>query len=66
LRRLSPRFPKILTTQHYAVLRRNRLAMHMQYLKPADHAGRYDLLAIVAGERTLRERHAAVPDDYPT
>jgi hypothetical protein len=66
LRRLSPRFPKILTTEHYAALRRNRLAMHMQYLKPADHAGRYDLLAIVAGERTLRERHAAVPDDYPT
>lgn len=64
LRRLSPRFPKILSPDHYAALRRDRLAMHMQYLKPADQAGRYDLLALTAGERTLRERHATARDDY--
>lgn len=64
LRRLSPRFPKILSLERYAALRRDRLAMHMQYLKPADHAGRYDLLALTAGERTLRERHASTQDDY--
>ena len=59
LHRLSPRFPKILTPEHYRSLKRNRLAMHMQYLKPADHAGRYDLLAFTAGPGTLRERHPA-------
>lgn len=64
LRRLSPRFPKILQPERYAALRRDRLAMHMQYLKPADHAGRYDLLALTAGGPTLRERHAAMRDDY--
>lgn len=57
LHRLSPRFPKILDPSHYQALRRNRLAMHMQYLKPADRAGRYDLLAFVAAGPTLRERH---------
>jgi hypothetical protein len=61
LHRLSPRFPKILTAEHYRSLKRNRLAMHMQYLKPADHAGRYDLLAFTAGPGTLRERHPAQP-----
>jgi hypothetical protein len=66
LKRLSPRFPKILSPARYAALRRDRLAMHMQYLKPADLPGRYDLLSITAGERTLRERHAALRDDYPT
>lgn len=59
LHRLSPRFPKILDPAHYQSLRRNRLALHMQYLKPADHAGRYDLLAFVAGGPTLRQRHPA-------
>lgn len=58
LHRLSPRFPKILEPARYRALRRNRLAMHMQYLKPADRAGRYDLLALTAGPLTLRERHA--------
>lgn len=64
LKRLSPRFPKLLSADHYAALRRDRLAMHMQYLKPADHAGRYDLLALTAGPARLRERHAALQDDY--
>lgn len=64
LRRLSPRFPKLLSPARYAALRRNRLAMHMQYLKPMDHAGRYDLLALLAGAPTLRARHQEVPDDY--
>jgi len=57
LHRLSPRFPKILQPERYQALRRNRLAMHMQYLKPADFAGRYDLLAFTAGRQTLRDRH---------
>jgi pimeloyl-ACP methyl ester carboxylesterase len=63
LHRLSPRFPKILEPAHYQRLRRNRLAMHMQYLKPADRAGHYDLLALTAGRPTLRERHP--PKAYP-
>lgn len=57
LHRLSPRFPKILTPAHYAALQRDRLQMHMQYLKPPDIAGGYDLLTLTAGEQTLRERH---------
>lgn len=57
LHRLSPRFPRILRPERYRALRRNRLAMHMQYLKPADHAGGYDLLALTAGPLVLRERH---------
>jgi hypothetical protein len=31
----------------------------MQYLKPADIADRYDLLAFMAGQATLRETHPA-------
>jgi hypothetical protein len=62
LHRLSPRFPKILKPDHYRALRRNRLLMHMQYLRPPDHAGSYDLLAMTAGTATLRERHPARPD----
>jgi len=68
LHRLSPRFPKILEPAHYQALRRDRLAMHMQYLKPADLAGHYDLLALTAGGPTLRERHPAPgrpPDPRP-
>lgn len=61
LHRLSPRFPKILTPQRYRALKRNRLAMHMQYLLPADFAGRYDLLAFTAGPQTLRQRHPPSP-----
>ncbi|HEV8691103.1 MAG TPA: hypothetical protein VGQ91_12455 [Ideonella sp.] len=61
LHRLSPRFPKILEPTHYQALRRNRLAMHMQYLKPADRAGHYDLLVLTAGRQTLRERHPPAP-----
>jgi hypothetical protein len=61
LHRLSPRFPKILDPAHYRALRRNRLALHMQYLKPADRAGRYDLLALTAGPQTLRDRHPPAP-----
>jgi hypothetical protein len=61
LHRLSPRFPKILEPARYQALRRNRLAMHMQYLKPADRAGHYDLLALTAGGPTLRERHPPRP-----
>jgi hypothetical protein len=57
LQRLSPRFPRILDPARYRALRRNRMEMHMQYLKPADHAGGYDLLALTAGGATLRERH---------
>lgn len=57
LQRLSPRFPKILDPERYRALRRDRMAMHMQYLKPADRAGGYDLLALTAGAATLRERH---------
>jgi len=34
----------------------------MQYLKPADFAGRYDLLAFTAGQPTLRERHPPQAD----
>lgn len=57
LQRLSPRFPKILDPERYRALRRDRMAMHMQYLKPPDRAGGYDLLALTAGAATLRERH---------
>lgn len=65
LHRLSPRFPKILDAARYGALRRNRLAMHMQYLKPADRAGHYDLLALTAGPLTLRERHPGTPPVEP-
>lgn len=65
LHRLSPRFPKILDPAHYRALRRNRLALHMQYLKPADRAGRYDLLALTAGPQTLRDRHPPAPEAEP-
>lgn len=58
LRRLSPRFHRVLDIEHYRQLRRDRLAMHMQYLKPVDRAGGYDLLALIAGRPTLRERHS--------
>ena len=65
LQRLSPRFPKILTEAHYGSLKRNRLALHMQYLRPADLAGRYDLLAFTAGPGTLRGRHLPDPVAHP-
>ena len=65
LLRLSPRFPQILDAQRYQSLRRNRLAMHMQYLKPPDRAGSYDLLAFTAGAQTLRERHPGATSGMP-
>jgi hypothetical protein len=57
LHQLSPRFHQLLQPARYHALKRNRLAMHMQYLRPADRPGRYDLLAMTAGPATLRERH---------
>jgi hypothetical protein len=65
LARLSPRFPQIVDPERYRSLRRNRLAMHMQYLKPPDRAGSYDLLAFTAGAQTLRERHPGATAGMP-
>lgn len=65
LQRLSPRFPRILHPDRYRALRRDRMAMHMQYLKPADRAGGYDLLALTAGAATLRERHPQASAAHP-
>lgn len=57
LQQRSPRFHRLLQPARYRALKRNRLAMHMQYLRPVDRTGGYDLLAMTAGPATLRERH---------
>lgn len=47
--RRSPRFHAVLTPAHYAALKRDRRALHMQYVNASDLPGGYDWLALSAG-----------------
>lgn len=49
----SPRFHATLTPAHYAALKRDRHALHMQYLHAPDRPGGWDIVAQVAGPYTL-------------
>lgn len=60
LHQRSPRFHQVLEPARYAHLLRNRHAMHMQYLRPPDRAGGYDLICLTAGPTTLAQHHAGL------
>lgn len=49
----SPRFHAALTPAHYAALRRDRHALHMQYLRAPDLPGGWDIVAQVARPHAL-------------
>lgn len=58
-RSLRPRFHAAMGPAEYAALRRDRRAMHLQYLRTAPRAAAmdaYDYVAFVAGPLTLAER----------
>jgi len=63
---LNPRFANLFHAPAYAALKRDKLAMHFQYLRRADKAGDYDYFAITSGAQTLAERYAQTPsvDNY--
>lgn len=45
----SPRFHAQLTASHYAALKRDRHALHMQYLRAPDRPGGWDIVQALAG-----------------
>lgn len=51
----SPRFHKLFRPRSYALIRRNKMRMHMQYLMAGELPGPYDYFEMVAGARTLRQ-----------
>jgi hypothetical protein len=55
---LNPRFANLFHVPTYAALKRDKFAMHFQYLRRADKAGDYDYFAITSGAQTLAERYA--------
>lgn len=61
-RMLSPRFHTLFTPQTYAVLRRDKRALHLQYLKAGELIGAYDFFALTAGPHHLQAFcHKATP-----
>lgn len=60
----SPRFHAIMDASSYAIVKRNRLSMHMQYLRSSTVAGAYDYVRLTAGPLTLQAhwRHHHSPD----
>lgn len=61
----SPRFHLTLTPEHYQQLLRNRMALHMHYLKAPDLPGGYDPVVLMGGPQTLAQRHAALTTPDP-
>jgi membrane protein implicated in regulation of membrane protease activity len=53
----SPRFHTLFTPNSYALLRRNKRRMHLQYLMAGELPARYDYFAITAGACTLFDRY---------
>lgn len=53
----SPRFHTLFTSHTYALLRRNKRRMHLQYLMAGELPAEYDYFAITAGACTLFERY---------
>lgn len=51
----SPRFHKLFRPRSYALIRRNKMRMHMQYLMAGELPGAYDYFEMVAGRRSLRQ-----------
>ncbi|TDM08369.1 MAG: hypothetical protein C4K60_02620 [Ideonella sp. MAG2] len=51
----SPRFHAIMDDSSFAALRRNRLSMHMQYLRATTRPGAYDYVRLSAGPWRLDE-----------
>ena len=53
----SPRFHTLFTSNSYALLRRNKRRMHLQYLMAGELPTGYDYFAITAGACTLFDRY---------
>lgn len=51
----SPRFHKLFHPRSYALIRRNKMRMHMQYLMAGELVGGYDYFELVAGSRPLHQ-----------
>lgn len=51
----SPRFHQLFRPRSYALIRRNKMRMHMQYLMCGELPGAYDYFEMVAGWRSLRQ-----------
>jgi hypothetical protein len=52
----SPRFHTLFDPATYAVLKKNKRRMHMQYLMAAQLPGGYDYFSLTAGSLDLRQR----------
>lgn len=53
----SPRFHTLFTSNSYALLRRNKRRMHLQYLMAGELPAGYDYFAITTGACTLFDRY---------
>lgn len=66
----SPRFHAIMDAASYEIVKRNRLSMHMQYLRSSTRPGAYDYVRLTAGPLTLnahwRQHHAPGASDAPS
>lgn len=58
---LNPRFAHMFDAKPYEALRKDRLALHFQYLMASDKATDYDYFLITAGPLSLDARYAEAP-----
>jgi hypothetical protein len=64
-RMASPRFHTMFGAERYALLRRDKRRMHLQYLMAGELPSRYDYFSITAGPQSLRDACAPEKPDEP-
>lgn len=60
-RMLSPRFHTLFAPDEYAILRKNKRRLHLQYLMASPKAGAYDYFRLTAGPDRLCSKPGDVP-----
>ena len=58
---VNPRWAQFFSAARYRALKRDKMACHFQYLRPAEHPGPCELLYWIASPQRLTEATAALP-----
>jgi hypothetical protein len=64
-RMASPRFHTMFGAERYALLRRDKRRMHLQYLMAGELPSQYDYFSITAGPQSMRDACAPPAPDEP-
>jgi hypothetical protein len=64
-RMASPRFHTMFGAERYALLRRDKRRMHLQYLMAGEQPSQYDYFSLTAGPQRMRDACAPAIEDAP-